>query len=116
MSRLKDYTSFVPLNQSIIILFSRHEENKENKDVTTIYKYGFNSLQDAVALAKVILRKKKLPKVESMVFNSDESSDVTSLEVDSYQQKYIENASKKNKIELRLDLDLSLDLLGCSPV
>lgn len=51
-----------------------------------------------------------------MVFNSDESSDVTSLELDSYQQKYIENASKKNKIELRLDLDLSLDLLGCSPV
>ena len=57
---------------------------KKNKDITTIYKYGFNSLQDAVALAKVILRKKKLPKVESMLFNSDESSDVTSLEVDSY--------------------------------
>lgn len=63
MSRLKDYTSFVPLNQSIIILFSRHEENKENKDVTTIYKYGFNSLQDAVALAKVILRKRSSPKL-----------------------------------------------------
>lgn len=34
---------------------------KKNKDVTTIYKYGFNSLQDAVALAKVILRKKEAP-------------------------------------------------------
>lgn len=75
---------------------------KKNKDVTTIYKYGFNSLQDAVALAKVILRKKKLLKVESMLFNSDESSDVTSLEVDSYQQKYIENASKKSKNRIKI--------------
>lgn len=37
-----------------------------------------------------------------MVFNSDESSDVTSLELDSYQQKYIENASKKNKNRIKI--------------
>ena len=36
---------------------------KKNKDVTTIYKYGFNSLQDAVAVAKVILKKRSSPKL-----------------------------------------------------